>query len=484
VTYKATKQSLDTHNVPEWFNDAKLGIFIHWGLYSVPAYAPTTYGDINETFSHGGAFHFAHNPYAEWYLNSLKLEDGPYPAHHRATYGEDVSYDDFAATFNVEVRTWAPKEMARTFAETGARYVVLTTKHHDGFLLWPSRTPNPNKTAYHATRDIVGDLTEAVRAEGLRMGLYYSGALDWSFNPKPIDGIVAMLDNGPADPAYAAYADAHYYELIERYKPSILWNDIGYPVNGDRETIIAHFYNTIPEGVVNDRWTTTATWVRKLTRPRPIRTATEALIQRLVVKHGLATDTPTNGHYDFRTPEYASFSQIRAGKWECCRGLGRSFGYNRLETDEHHISVTELIHSFVDIVSKNGNLLLNVGPMANGTIPELQLARLQGLGRWLATNGEAIYGSRPWTRAEGTTTGNLAVRFTQKGKDLFAIVLGFPKRPAVTIRHLAVNRGSEIELLGHPAPLIWKQRGPDLSITLPAHLDETCALAFHIHRPG
>ena len=124
MTYSATKASLDAHEVPAWFDDAKLGIFIHWGLYSVPAYAPTEYGDTQETFSRGARFHFAHNPYAEWYLNSLKLEDGPYPAYHRATFGEETAYGDFASTFNAEIQAWDPAEMANIFAATGAQYVV------------------------------------------------------------------------------------------------------------------------------------------------------------------------------------------------------------------------------------------------------------------------------------------------------------------------------------------------------------------------
>ena len=480
MAYQASKESLDQHEVPAWFHDAKLGIFIHWGLYSVPAYAPTEYGDINETFKRGARFHFAHNPYAEWYLNSLKFDGGPYQAYHHRTYGEGFSYDDFVPQFNAEIRRWDPQKMANIFAQVGARYVVLTTKHHDGFLLWPSATPNPTKQDYHAARDIVGELTQAVKDSGLRMGVYYSGALDWSFNPEPIEGIVSMLDNGPVDPAYAEYADAHFTELVDTYAPSILWNDIGYPVDGESERIMAHFYNTVPEGVVNDRWTTTAKWFRKLIRHFPINRLVDWLAQRYIAKNGMGAEMQPNAHYDFRTPEYATYSEIREEKWECCRGLGRSFGYNRMETDEDHISVTDLIHSFVDIVSKNGNLLLNVGPMADGTIPELQLQRLRGLGVWLDTNGEAIFGTRPWTRAEGTTTDGIPVRFTQKGDALYAILLGKPATASVTINDLSLKDNAQVHLVGHPAPLDWEQHGTGVAFSLPEEIAETCAVSLRI----
>ena len=480
TAYEATKASLDTHDVPAWFHDAKLGIFVHWGLYSVPAYAPTEYGDIRETFGRGSAFHFAHNPYAEWYLNSLKFADGPYQAYHPATFGKDFTYDDFVPLFNAQLQTWDPGAMADSFAQAGARYVVLTTKHHDGFLMWPSATPNPLKAGYNAARDVVGGLSAAVTSRGLKMGVYYSGALDWSFNPARIDSVVAMLDNGPTDPAYARYADAHFMELIDRYAPSVLWNDIGYPVAGEQERIMAYFYNTIAEGVINDRWATTANWFRKVARLFPFNRLLDWLGRRMITGEGSTANMPVSTHYDFRTPEYTTYKEIRPEKWECCRGLGRSFGYNRMEGEEHTLSVTDLVHSFVDIVSKNGNLLLNVGPQADGTIPALQMERLRGLGNWLAVNGEAIYATRPWVRAEGTSEEGLPLRFTRKGDRLFAITLGEPTTGTLTINDLTIDAESEVHLLGHPVSLQWEQRGADLAVHLPQDRAATCAVALRI----
>ncbi|PHM05577.1 alpha-L-fucosidase [Nostoc sp. 'Peltigera malacea cyanobiont' DB3992] len=176
--YEPTNESLSKHEVPEWFKDAKLGIFIHWGVYSVPGWAPLT-GEQNKVVAeHGWEYWFQHNPYAEWYYNSMKLEGSDTYKYHRATYGKNFTYDDFIPTFNAAITRWNPSQWAKLFSQVGARYVVLTTKHHDGFLLWPSKTTNQSGRV--AARDIVGELTQAVRKQGMRMGLYYSGGIDWS----------------------------------------------------------------------------------------------------------------------------------------------------------------------------------------------------------------------------------------------------------------------------------------------------------------
>ena len=172
MKYEPTLESVRGHEVPDWFHNAKLGIFIHWGLYSVPAWAPHG-GDIGEVFQSGDlSAWFSNNSYAEWYLNTLKFEEGPTRAWHNNHYGSDFHYDDFAAGFNSALRRWNPADMAALFREVNARYVVLATKHHDGFTLWNSDIPCPHKKDYHTLRDVVGDLTEAVRDQGLRMALY------------------------------------------------------------------------------------------------------------------------------------------------------------------------------------------------------------------------------------------------------------------------------------------------------------------------
>jgi alpha-L-fucosidase len=172
-----------------------------------------------------------------------------------------------------------------------------------------------------------------------------------------------------------------------------------------------------------------------------------------------------------------------AKKWESCRGLGYSFGYNRNETAAHMLSVEGLVHLLVDIVSKNGNLLLNVGPMADGTISDLQRERLEGLGAWLAINSEAIFGTRPWQRAEGETREGISVRFTQKGDALYAILLGAPSGAAVTLHGLRAEPGMTATLLGAAAPLAWQQDSDGITLSLPHPPAATAALALQLAPP-
>jgi alpha-L-fucosidase len=447
--YQPTWESLQTHTAPEWYRDAKFGIFIHWGLYSVPAYAPPS-GKLHEV---PWDQWFKNNAYAEWYMNSLKIDGSPTQQHHYKTYGKNFDYLDFVPEFNEAVAKWDPAKMAGLFGAVHARYVVLTTKHHDGFLLWPSETKNPNRAddRQYTGRDVAGELTQAVRAQGMKMGFYYSGGLDWSFNPTPIVARGDVAGTIIHDPQYAAYADAHWRELIKRYKPSILWNDIGYPEPGDVAHIFADYFNEIPDGVVNNRWE-----IRKEGAPKR--------------------------HHDFETPEYQTMDDIYAGKWEMCRGLGYSFGYNQVEGPEQTIKEDELIHLLIDVTSKNGNLLLNVGPMADGSIPAIQEERLRALGAWLDTNGEAIFGTRPWERAAGKTADGLDVRFTQKGPALYAILLAKPKGQEVTILSAAAAEGSTVTLLG-AGELNWASKEGNLQVTLPANLPDSHAYAIKIARP-
>jgi len=254
--YEPTKVSLRRHPVPAWYHDAKLGIFIHWGPFSVPAYAPLGHGDIQELLRREGYRSFFRNiPYAEWYINSIRIEGSPAYEHHRRTYGKDASYFDFAQQFKRDSARWQPDEWADLFHAAGARYVVLVTKHMDGFLMWPSATPNYARPGYQMERDVVGELTGAVKARGMRMGVYYSSALDQSFTTSAMADLSGLLsEGGPIDARYAAYQLAHWRELIDRYQPSVLWGDIAYPPRTNLFELFAHFYNQNPDGVVNDRW--------------------------------------------------------------------------------------------------------------------------------------------------------------------------------------------------------------------------------------
>jgi len=267
--------------------------------------------------------------------------------------------------------------IAATCRDAGAGYVVLTTKHHEGFCLWPTALPHPRKGRYHAKRDIVGDLRTAVLDAGMRMGLYYSGGYDWPYNDallqNPADSFLAM----PHTPDYVRYAAAHVRDLIERYRPSILWNDIGWPAGGDLAALFADYYNAVPDGVINDRWVEPPG--RRGTVTDALARAGGALVQRLwplIPDERKSLTFSASRHYDIRTPEYARFDTIQDKKWESTRGVGHSFGTNRNERPEDVVTATELVRSFVDIVSKNGNLLIGIGPDEHGRFPAEQLTPL------------------------------------------------------------------------------------------------------------
>jgi alpha-L-fucosidase len=452
MSYKPTLESIRSHQVPDWFHHAKLGIFIHWGLYSVPAWAPLAGGfDLGQAIEQGEwAKWFAHNPYAEWYLNSIRIKGSSSYQYHLESYGQHFSYFDFVPIFKEQSQKADFSLWADLFKRVGARYVVLTTKHHDGFLLWPSTRQNPFHPGYFSERDLVGELAEAVRERGLKMGLYYSGGLDWTFNDTVIQDIADIAKAIPQQADYVNYATQHWRELIERYEPSILWNDIGYPAAIDLNPFFADYYNKIPEGVINNRF-----------------------------NQKFGGEDP-DSHFDFKTPEYTTFSQITGQKWEATRGIGYSFGYNRNEGVESYLSVEALVHSFVDIVSKNGNLLLNIGPAADGVIPELQRERLEGLGRWLEVNGEAIFDTRPWLIAEGSADSHIPVRFTQKQASLYAILLGQPAGPQVKLAGLVADPNTSVQLLGDLTQLPWHQTEQGIVIAWPDHLSHAPAYSFKI----
>lgn len=386
--FHASWESIKQHQVPEWYEDAKFGIFIHWGIYSVPAFAPPTCQlgeiDIDEQW-------FCNNPYAEWYANSINVKKGPTYEHHLKTYGEDFAYNDFIPQWKAE--KWQPKAWAELFAKAGAKYVVLTTKHHDGFCLFPSKYTDFNATLQGPKRDIMGELTDHIRGQGLKMGAYYSGIIDWTYSSAPIFTESQNFSNACPTYEYADYAYKQVIELIDRYKPEVLWNDIGWPLVGEHMLphLFAHYYNTVQGGVVDDRWN--KLWC------------------------------------DFTSKEYKHGVASREKKWEMCRGMGLSFGYNQVEDESHLISVKDLISLLVETVADNGNLLLNIGPKADGTIPEEQVERLLALGAWLDINGEGIYKSR-CSQQPTEKVGDVTYHYTNVGQDLYLYIDGLTEREA------------------------------------------------------
>ena len=334
-----TWESINERGYPQWFSDAKLGIFIHWGVYSVPAYASL-------------------EGYAEWYYRGLMTNDDR-QAFQERLYGKDFKYEDFAPMWKAEL--WDPNEWAELFKKSGAKYVLLVSKHHDGFCLWPSQyAPGWNSVDLGPHRDICGELTDAVRKQGLKMGFYYS-LPEWT----------SPLHRWYVDPDenIGTYVDTHmipqFKELITKYKPTVLFTDGEWRNSAEQwhaTELISWYYNTVGEdAIVNDRW--------------------------------------GNGQqHGFRTPEYSAGITLTDRPWAECRGLGRSFGLNRNEPLENYMTSDELIRHFCVLVAAGGGMTLNVGPAADGKIPLLQQERLLELGKWLDINGEAIYGTRPYKK--------------------------------------------------------------------------------------
>jgi alpha-L-fucosidase len=471
MTFRPDRASLDARPVPPWYADAKLGIFVHWGLYSIPAFAERT-GDDYTAFMRDlttGKDTKGRIPYAEWYLNALRVPGSATSRYHQATYGGNFTYFDFRDQFEANSATVDLAEWAACFAGAGARYVVMVTRHLDGYPLWPTSVANPHMPPeYRSTRDLVGDLTKAVRARGLRMGLYYAGGLDWTFTSKPIRTMADFMRQQALGPEYARYAAAQWAELIDAYRPSVLWNDVGWPAESDPHELFARYYDTVADGVVNDRWTKVSMPRNRLVRALYLRFISLAL--KSLARVGRPLPQPAASfHYDFQTHEYAAPDPAPTQPWELTRGLGRSFGYNAQETAADNLTGTQLVHLLVDVVAHGGNLLINVGPDGTGRIPEIQRQPLRELGAWLDANGEAIYATRPWTRPAGTTTGDQQVRYTRKDDVIYAIVLSDRLADSLTIRDLMLPAGSRIRMLNGSVDLPWTQAAGGVRIAAPQH---------------
>ncbi|MBN8676887.1 MAG: alpha-L-fucosidase [Chitinophagales bacterium] len=342
-TYTPDWESLDSRPTPEWWLDAKFGIFIHWGVYSVPAFT-------------------AKGNYAEWYQNALEnnAHKGKVKQFHEVNYG-DKSYYDLADDFHAEL--FNPDDWARLFERAGAKYVVLTSKHHDGFCLWPNEDANRtwgipwNAEVRGPGRDLVGELFGALNKTKVKPGLYFS-LYEW-FNP------IWQYDK-------AQYAREHampqLYELIQRYEPWVIWSDGDWDASSEvwqTPQFLSWLYSesTVKDKIVaNDRW---------------------------------GSDTRFH-HGGIYTPEYQPDLDFEDHAWEESRGMGASYGYNRHEDAWDYNSAQSLVLHLVDKVSRGGNFLLDIGPDAHGKIPPIMQERLLEIGKWLNINGEAIYNTRRW----------------------------------------------------------------------------------------
>jgi alpha-L-fucosidase len=467
--------ALRRHRVPVWWSDAKLGIFVHWTPASVPAFAPVD-ADIGELLQSDRRDALASSPYAEWYENSLRFPDSPAALHHRDTYGTRP-YTQFAVDWEAALEQWDPHAWAARFAATGARYVVFVAKHSDGYCLWPTAALNPNRPGWHCRRDVVGEMGEAVRAAGMRFGLYYCGGFDWTYNSWPIGSMADVLAAIPRG-AYPAYAEAQVRELISRYQPSVLWNDVAWPAPGRQLwPLLAWYYEQVPDGVVNDRW---MPWHPLLgaTRYALVRRAIDALSRRQARRDG-GLVPPLPPHFDYRTPEYVTFVDASSQPWECVRGMDRSFGYNACSRTQDFIAHDELLWLLTDIVAKGGNLLLNVGPRGvDAAIPDAQLARLDWLAQWVGPNRNAISGTRPWVHAQGTTVEGQPVRFTAREDTVFAFVAN--AAATVTLKEVRSSPTTQVRMVGGES-LTWRDVGRGLAVDLPEVVSGPQPVVIELH---
>ncbi|MDR1005689.1 MAG: alpha-L-fucosidase [Bacteroidales bacterium] len=322
---------------PKWFSDAKLGIFIHYGLYSVPAWS-------------------APEQYAEWFYKGLISGDTARINFQKRVYGEQFRYEDYKRLFKAEL--FNADHWAKLFKQSGAKYVIFTAKHHDGYCMYDSRyAVNWNSVTTAPHRDFCKELADAVRKEELKFGLYYS-LLEWN-NP----WFKWTIDSAGIEKYVSNHLKPQFKEMVSKFKPSIVFADgdwdFGYQTL-QSDYLVQYYYDKVgEEGIVNNRW-------------------------------GVGFD------YGFLTPEYSSGIRETKRPWAECRGLSRSFGLNRNADLSSYMTSEELIEHFVTLVSQGGGLTLNIAPSADGLIPLLQQERLLDLGKWLAINGEAIYGSSPY----------------------------------------------------------------------------------------
>lgn len=420
--YQPTDASLGSHESPYWFDDAKFGIFIHWGVYSVPAWSPPG------------------EQYAEWYWRWMEDPNNAVHAYHAEKYGEDFAYDDFIPGFTAS--RFDPAAWVRLFEAAGARYYVLTSKHHEGFALYDSAVSGRDSVDLGPGRDLVGELFAASRkyTPGLKNGLYFS-LPEW-YNP---DG--PWTGHGPVNPymgepvPYTGYEQGKDFvrdyqapqmrEIVHQYDPDVIWCDIG-GVN-DSRSVLAEYFNL----------------AKNRRNPKDVTVDDRCGI-------------PT---HDFTTPEYATYPDTVVKKWEASRGLDpRSYGYNQATPDEMYMTADEVVDTLVDVTSKNGNFLLDIGPRADGSIPEIMSTRLRETGEWLTVNGEAIYGTTYWSRmaAQGP------LRFTVKQNEAFYITsLEEPGAQVVVDAPVPARPGDRVTMLGYGENLKWRWENGKLVIEVP-----------------
>ncbi|KAG0717008.1 Alpha-L-fucosidase [Chionoecetes opilio] len=395
--YKATWQSLDTRPLPTWYDEAKVGIFLHWGVFSVPSFG------------------------SEWFWQHWKggKKGNKYEAFMKKNYPPNFTYQDFGPQFTAEF--YDGKEWARLFNASGARYVVLTTKHHEGYTLWPSaHSFGWNSLDVGPNRDLLGELAYSLRSlvPHIHLGVYHS-LYEW-YNPLYLkDKANLFLSND----FVTQKTLPELYELVNLYRPDVIWSD------GDWEALdkywkatdfLAWLFNDSPVNqtvVVNDRWGA-----------------------GIPCHHGSFYTCQDNYNPGVAQPH----------KWENCLPVdAHSWGYRREAKLADLHSIHELLTQLAMTISCGGNILINVGPRHDGTIAPVMEERLRQMGSWLDINGEAIYGSKPWKHQNDTLTP--AVWYTSKGDTVYAIVLHWPKESVLSLASVKITPQTHISMLGYTA---------------------------------
>ncbi len=439
-TYQPSWESLDKRPVPTWFTDAKFGIFIHWGVYAVPGWSKK--GD-----------------YAEWYQQGLQGNDTARQKFHKAKFGNRTYYD-LANDFKAEV--FNPDEWAKVFEQSGAKYIVLTSKHHDGFTLWPSKESDRdwgfkwNAVDVGPKRDLINDLFKAVRKTSVHAGMYYS-LYEW-FNP---------LWKADKNKFAAEHTWPQMKDLINNYQPDVFWTDGDWEASDEvwkSKEFLTWLYNESvvkDKVVINDRWGA-----------------------GLRFKHG--------GIY---TPEYQPDLDFEDHAWEESRGMGFSYGYNREEDAWDYNSTQSLVLQLIDKVSRGGNFLLDIGPDEHGKIPPIMQERLLQMGEWLKINGEAIYNTSRWKMHSQWSEGNreykdksgdmllkitidpdpgYAVKevfytYNAVTNSLFAILPKYPDNKKILLKDVVLSADNTISFISTKENLVWQQLGNNVEISLPEY---------------
>jgi alpha-L-fucosidase len=459
-TYEPTWESLHQYRVPDWFQNAKFGIFIHWGVYSVPAV------------------------FDEWYPRRMYQKGTVIYEYHRDTYGENFGYKDFIPQFQAE--KFDPDGWVALFRQAGARYIVPVAEHHDGFPMYATPLTRWNSGVMGPKRDVIGELGEAARAAGLIFGLSSHRAEHWWFMnggrdfpcdvqdpeftdfygpamPSPEAGSPAWESNDWTPRPDTAFLDdwlARCCELVNHFQPKVIYFDWWIHHLAFKPYLLefaSYYYNHVPDGVINYKLD--------------------------AFEQGTAVFDIERGYE----------THIQPQPWQTCTSVSKnSWGYIN-----HHVykEPAAIIHHLVDIVSKNGCMLLNIGPKPDGTIPDEEQAILREIGKWLQANGEAIYGTRPWrVFGEGPTripAGQFSdndvsftgqdIRFTAKDDKLFAITLGEPGE-VVEIKSLTGERVRAVTMPGLAKPLSWSQNDQGLKIDVPEEKTGRHAWVFEIAR--